>query len=138
MNFKNCLDTNSFKIDCKNLRSLLNNNALANVMINNSEKAEEISKTLTPEDRSVTVEVLFNGVSVPAQLLEDWLKEQHELQSKKISDKYSDIEKEVQSRVALELAKVKEEYIENLKQKTWKIQEVLSKIDNDLEYSSFD
>ena len=138
MNFKDFLEEHPFKIDCKNLRSLLGNNALASVMINNKDKAEEISRTLTPEDRTVTVEVLFNGVSVPAQILEDWLKDQHQLQSKKIFDNYSDIEKEIKSRVELELTKVKGEYIENLKQKTYKIQEVLSKISDDLEYSSFD
>lgn len=138
MNFKDYLDSHPFKIDCKNLRSLLNNNALASVMINNREKAEEISKTLTPEDRTVTVEVLFNGVSVPAQILEDWLKDQHNFQSKKILEKYSDVEKEIKSRVASELTKVKYEYIEKLKQKTYRIQDVLSKISDDLEYSSFD
>ena len=138
MKSKYCSDSHALKIDCNNLHSLLRENALASVMVSNKEKAEEISKTLTSEDRTVIVEVLFNRVVVSTQILEDWLKQQHDAQSKKVFDKYSDIEKEIKSRVDLELVKVRDEYIENLKQKTHNIQGALSNISDTLEYYSLD
>lgn len=126
------------KIDCKNLHSLVHNNALASIMLKDKAKAEEISNTLTKENRVVEVELYFNGVIMPTEIIEEWLLEQHNLQCEKLKQKYSNIEKEVQNRVDKALKKVTEKHIEKLKQKTQKIQNVLNKISNDIEYNCWD
>lgn len=126
------------KIDCKNLHSLVHNNALACIMIKDKAKAEEISNTLTKDNRVVEVELYFNGVHMPTEIIEEWLLEQHTLQCKKLEQQYLDIEKEVQKRVDKQLKKVTGKHIEQLKQKTQKTQNVLEKISNDLEYNCWD
>lgn len=126
------------KIDCKNLHSLVHNNALACIMIKDKDKAEEISNTLTKDNRVVEVELYFNGVNMPTKIIEEWLLEQHTLQCEKIKQQYSDIDKEVQNRVDKQLKKLTEKHIEQLKQKTQKIQNVLDQISNDLEYNCWD
>lgn len=126
------------KIDCKNLHCLVHNNALACIMIKDKDKAEKISKTLTKDNRVVEVELYFNGVNMPAEIIEEWLLEQHNLQCEKLKQKYSDIEKEVHKRVEKELKKLTAKHIEQLKQKTQKIQDVLDKINNAIDYNCWD
>lgn len=109
---------------------------LSHIMLEDSDKAEQISKTLDGlkgDDRLVDVKVVFNGIEVDGKVMEDWLQYQFESFSKKMKEQYEDIEKEIERRVNEYKKDLECNYKSEVMSKLNSVNELLTRIEVDIE-----
>lgn len=124
------------KINTQNLLSTERKVILSHIMLEDSEKAAEIAKTLDGlkgDDRTVDVKLLYNGVEVNGKVIEDWLQYQVNHFQKQFEEHYSDVEKEIQRRVDKHKKDLEYNYRSDVIDKLNSVKETLNRIEIDLD-----
>lgn len=123
-------------INTQNLLTTERKVILSHIMLEDSDKATQISKTLDGlegDDRLVDVKVVFNGIEVDGKVIEDWLQYQVNNFSKKLKEQYDDIEIEIQRRVSEHKKELEHNYRSEIMDKLGSVNELLNRIEVDLE-----
>ena len=109
---------------------------LAHIMLEDEEQASLIADTLTGlkgDERVVDVVVMFNGVPVDGQVVEDWLQYQIKHIETAYKEKYQDVEKEISKRVEKIKSDLTYDFRSETIEKIQKLREHLDRIELDLE-----
>lgn len=123
-------------INTQNLLTTERKVILSHIMLEDSDKAEQISKTLDGlkgNDRLVDVKLVFNGIEVDGKVMEDWLQYQFENFSKKMKEQYEDIEKEIERRVNKYKKDLECNYKSEVMNKLNSVNELLTRFEVDIE-----
>ena len=123
-------------INTQNLLTTERKVILSHIMLEDSDKATQISKTLEGlkgDDRLVDVKVVFNGIEVDGKVIEDWLQYQVNHFSNKLKEQYDDIEREIQHRVSEHKKELEYNYRSEVMDKLGSVNEILNRIEVDLE-----
>ena len=123
------------KINCSKLNGIEMYKALTHVMLK-SPHADEIAKTLDGlkgGERIVEVRAVFNGIEVDGDVLEDWLQYQYKENNRRIAEQYSDLDAEVNRRVADHLRKLNGGIKDDLYQRLSVIRDKLNNLENEID-----
>ena len=124
------------KINATKLLTTERSTILAHIMLADKEKASLIADTLTGlkgDERVVDVVVMFNGVPVDGQVVEDWLQYQIKHFENTYKEKYQDVEKEISKRVEKIKSDLTYDFRSETIDKIQKLREHLDRIELDLE-----